>query len=434
MSLLLLLAGSSASSISQPLVAQYLSRRRFALTLVSPDRATRWRIGQWTDLKVSKDLHDAGALAITAPLNAAWIEDATADSDFDAVTGWEQYSFDVYIDGELEWSGPIISRAFAPGQTLHADPAVTFVAEPFTQHLLSRRTNATTTKADISYNDNADDIIRTAARNANGFISLTDYPVGETRDDFGPDWTMAVEADASAAPSIVIGEQEGGNAWDFVAHVAEKGDCYIASVESPAATWTIDVDYPYQENDRSSAIYLTPPSGAVVGYSAERSIADLVNIFAVKGDGEGASQVKTFYSDTPSTTLRGVFEGDATLPAASSAQVDAEGDAIIDRYANPLNTLSVEIRDTDEARFVYHASAASGEYGMRDKVSVIIPQAAMTATAVVKGWEISQQGAGPMLTAVRLGDLRPSPIKQAVMYAGFIGRRTGGNRWRNRSG
>lgn len=433
MSLLLLLAGASASSISQPLVTQYLSRRRFALTLVSPNRATRWRIGQWTDLKVSKDLHDAGALAITAPLSAAWIAEATADSDFDAVTGWEQYSFDVYIDGELEWSGPIVSRAFAPGQVLHADPAVTFVAEPFTQHYLGRRSNATATKVDVAYNDSADDIIRQAARAANGGTSPSGYPVGESRADFGPDWTFAVEADAGLAPTIQVGEQDGGNLWEFASHVAEKGDCYITSVESPAATWTLDIDYPYQENDRSSAIYLTPPSGAVLDYGAERSIADLVNVFAVKGDGEGASQVKTYYSDTASTTLRGVFEGDATLPAASLTYVDAEGNSIIDRYADPLNTLTVEIRDTDEARFVYHPSSASGEYGMRDKVSVVIPQAAMSATAIVKGWEITQQGAGPMLTSVRLGDLRPSPLKQSVMFGGWVGRHMG-NRWRNRGG
>lgn len=434
MSLLLLFAGASASSSSMPLSTAYLSRRRFALTLVSPDRATRWRIGQWSSLSVAKDVHDIGPLTITAPLNAGWIANATADSDFDCVTGWEQFSFDFYIDGELEWSGPIVRREFAPGMALHAQPNVVFVAETFAAHLLSRRQGATATKADVAYNDNADDIIRQAVRNATGVVAPSGYPVGVGRDDFGPDWTVAVEANASAAATMLIGEQEGGNLLTFDQHVAEKGDCYIKVTESPAATWTVGVEYPYQENDRSSAIYLQPSAGTVTSYAATRSIEDLMNVFAVKGDGDGASQVKTYYSDTPSITARGVFEGEVTIPSASLTSVDAEGDSIIDHYAAPLNTVTVEVRDTDNGRFVYHPSAASGEYGMRDKVSVVIPQAATSLTAVVKGWEVSQQGAGPMRTTVKLGDLRATPRNQAAMFGAWMGRFASGPRWRNRGG
>lgn len=417
-------------------VLPYLTRRRLSVVLVSPDRATTWRVSQWTALDCGKDVHDAGTLSITAPLSAWWIAQATADSAFDAVTGWERFSFDVYIDGTLEWSGPIIRRDAEPGMAMHVDPQITFTAETFCQHLASRRSNASTTKADVTYTDQADDIIRQAARNCNGSVSPTGYPGGVSRGDFGSGWTVAVQANTGSAATISVGEQEGGNVWGFMTHVAEKGDCFIWTAETSAGTWQYRVETPYLENDRSASIVLTAPAGSLAGYKLGYTTEDIVNTFAIKGSGSGATQVKTWYNDATSTAARGVYEGDVTLPSASgSTYTDAEGATVLDRYGSPLATVEAQIRDTASARFVFHASSTSGQYGMRDQVTVAVPQIATTLTAVVVGWKIAQQGDSPVVTSTKLGDFRPSVGKQAALFGGFFGSRNpGGWRFRNRSG
>ena len=89
----------------------------------------------------------------------------------------------MYIDGTLEWSGPIMDRKHTPGQALHAYPNATFVAETFTQHLAKRRANNTVGKANATYTDQADDIIRQALRNCTAVITPTGYPVGVRRAD-----------------------------------------------------------------------------------------------------------------------------------------------------------------------------------------------------------------------------------------------------------
>lgn len=431
MSLLLLLgAGSSPPAPS----TYYLTRERMLLYLVSPDRATSWRIGQWVALSVEKEEHDAGVLSITAPINAGWITSATAESDFDTVSGWERFSFDVYIDGTLEWSGPIMDRKHTPGRALHAYPFATFTAETFTQHLPKRRSNNTATKASVTYADNADDIIRQSFRNANGSVSPSGYPGGVSRGDFG-DWTMAVQADIGAASSISLSEQDGNNVWLFATHVAEKGDCYIYSVETSAGTFNMRVDSPYQENDRSSSIVLTPAAGNVPDYTSSRTMLDLVNVASVRGDGAGASQVKGWQEDGPSVATRGVFEGESTVAGASSTTyTDTEAASILTRQGDPTDTIEVSVRSTSGARFVYHASAATGQYGMRDKVSVVLPQISTAATAIVRGWKIEQGGAGPIRESIKLGDLRASVGKAAAMFSGFPGVFASGSRFRTNSG
>lgn len=431
---LLLLLGGGASAPAVPPSTYYLTRERCLIYLVSPDRTTRWRIGQWTALSIEKEMHDAGALSITAPINAGWITSATAESTFDTVTGWDQFSFDVYIDGTLEWSGPIMDRKHTPGQALHAYPNATFTAETFTQHLAKRRANNTVGKANATYTDQADDIIRQALRNCTTVITPTGYPVGVSRADFG-DWTVAVQADTGSAGSLSISEQDGNNVWLFALHVAEKGDCYIYAEEGSTAAFTYRVTYPYQANDRTAAIVLTPVAGNVTTYSDGRTVLDLVNVAAVKGDGATTTQIKGWQSDATSITARGVYEGESTLAGASSTTyTDTEANAIISRQADPTDTIEVEVRSTAAARFVFHASSTTGQYGMRDKVSIVLPQLQTAATAIIRGWKIEQSGAGPMRESIKIGDLRPSVGKSAALATGWPGVFASGDRLNTNSG
>lgn len=412
----------------------YLTGERVLLYITAPDRATRWRIGQWSSLSVAKEEHDAGTFAITAPSNAAWILSAVSESAFDVVSGWEEFSFDVYIDGTLEWSGPIVDRKTTPGAAGHAWPYVTLTAETFTQHLPKRRANNTTDKSVSVSTDNADDIIRQALRNANGSVTPTGYPGGVSRADFGS-FTMAVQADTNSAASLAVSEQDGNNTWLFVTHVAEMGDCYIYTVETSAGTFNYRVDYPYQENDRTAAIVLTPAGGTVTDYASDRTLTDLVNVAAVKGSGNGATQVKGWQSDGTSIAARGVFEGEDTLPGASSSTyTDTEATSILDLQGNPIDTLDVSIRSTAAARFVYHASTSTGQFGMRDQITVVLPQLATAATAIVRGWKIEQSGTGPFRESITLGDIRPSVGKAAALSTGWPGPFSAGGRRRNNSG
>lgn len=421
------------AAATPPPSTYFLTGARMLIYLVSPDRATYWRVGQWTSLTVEKEGHDAGLLSITAPTNAGWIRSATSESDFDTVTGWERFSFNVYIDNTLEWSGPIVNRVHAPGLAPHSYPSATFTAETFTQHLAKRRANNTTSKVDVLYTDNADDIIRQALRDCSGTITPTGYPVGVSRTDFG-DWTVAVEANTGTASSISVSEQDGKNVWLFVNHVADKGDCYIYTTESPAATFTYKVTSPYQGRD-ARAVVLTPAAGSVLSWSETRTILDLVNVAAVKGDGDGATQVKGWQATTSSITTRGVFESEATVPGASSTTyTDTEATAILAKQAEPTDTLEVEIRSTPGARFVYHTASTTGEYGMRDLVTLAFPTISVAAEAIIRGWKIEQSGAGPIKESIIVGDIRPSVVKSAALRSGWPGPFSSGDYYRNNNG
>lgn len=429
MTLLLLLGG--ASSAVTPPTTYYLTRERVNLYLTTPNRATRYQVGQWSSLSVEKDTHDSGPCVVTAPMNAAWITAADAAGAFDTVTGWEEYSFDLYVDGRLEWSGPIVRCSRKPGAAMHAYPTVEFTAETWTQNLLRRRSNASTTKASVSYTDNADDIVRQAIRNANGSVTPSGYPVATSRSNFGS-FTVAVEADTSSASSITLSEQEGNNLWAFCTGVAEKGGLYIDCTESPAGTFTFGVAYPYVRNDRTASIILTPAAGSVLSYQATRSLEDIVNLAAMKGSGSGSSQVKTWYKDVTSYGTRGGYEGEATLPeAASSAYTDAEGAAYLDRLAAPLDTVEAEVRSTAGAWFTFHPSSATGQYGMRDTITIVLPEVSTAATATVVGWRLEQAGETPFRTIAKLGDWHASIGKQLAMRSGWAGPYAQGDRWRS---
>lgn len=429
MTLLLLLGG--ASNAPTPPTTYYLTRERVNLYLTTPSRATRYQVGQWSSLSVEKDTHDAGPCVVTAPMNAAWITAADAAGAFDTVTGWEEYSFDLYIDGVLEWSGPIVRCTRKPGAAMHAYPTVEFTAETWTQNLLRRRSNATASKALVSYTDNADDIIRQAIRDANGSVSPTGYPAATSRANFGT-FTISVAANTSSAASMTLSEQEGNNLWTFCTGIAEKGDCYIFSTESSATVFAFDVDYPFIRHDRTAEIVLTPAAGSVLSYEATRSLEDLVNLAAIKGSGSGASQIKTWYKDATSYTARGGYEGEATLPeAASSTYTDTEGATYLDRLSAPLDTVEAEVRSTAGAWFTFHPSSATGQYGMRDTITIVLPEVSTAATATVRGWRLEQAGEQPFRTIAKLGDWHASVGKQLAMRGGWAGPYAQGDRWRS---
>lgn len=402
--------------------------------LVDPTRSTKYRVACWSALDVNKEEHDFGALTITVPANAPWITNAAAIG-FDVYDGWEEWSFDVYIRrSDPVWSGPIVSRSFTSGPSLHGDPTVTLTAVTFLQHFLSRRRNNSATYADVQTTDYPEDIIRLAYRNACGDVTPTGYPGALTRDNFGTSWTVDGAADeGSASPTLAIHEQEGGLLLDYVREVADKGDCYLYATETSAATWELTTERPYQDTDTTSQFVLTPARGSVTAWATELSILDLLNVVAIKGDGSGATQVKGYQTDATSTTARGIYEGEGTLPAASSTTyTDTEATRIIETNAEPHETVTLALRDVSGAQF--YGTTSGQHYEMRDLVRFYLPSVATTVDAVVRGWRLTQSGTGPFDASMTLGNFRMPELRQALSAVPTIGRRLTGNRWQNRDG
>lgn len=413
----------------------WLDHTNLIVYLVNSSRSTKYRVACWSAIDIAKEEHDFGALTITAPVNAPWITNA-AGTSFDPYTGWERWSFDVYIRGMTtpEWSGPIITRAFTAGPSLHGEPTVTFTAVTFCQHFLSRRRNNTATYADVATTDYPEDLIRIAYRNACGDVTPTGYPGGVNRSDFGTGWTVDGAADVgTVSPTIAKFEQEGNLLLDYCRDVADKGDCYLYASETSAATWSLTTARPYQDTDTTASFVLTPVRGSVTSWRLEHTVADLINVAGIKGDGSNTGQVKGYQSDATSIASRGVFEGEGTLPAASSTTyTDTEATRMVELYAEPTETIEIAARDVSGAQF--YGQTAGSTYGLRDLLRFYIPPIDTTVDAVLRGYRIAQSGEGPVSVDLTLGNIRVPVHKQVFDGAGYMGRRLTGGRWRNNDG
>jgi len=405
------------------------------LYLTDPTRSTRYRIASWLAFDATKDEHDLGSLSITVPGDVPWASNA-AGAGFDLYDGWEQWSLDLYLrrTGVPIWSGPIVSSTLTPGPSLRGAPTVTLLATTFLQHFATRRRYNSATYADIATTDYPEDIIRKAFRDACGDVVPTGYPGGLTRAEFGTGWTVDGAADVgTVSPTIALHEQEGGLLLDTVRHIADKGDCYLYASETRAATWSLTTARPYQDTDTTSRFVLTPVRGSVTEWQLEKTVLDLLNVVGIKGDGSGAGQIKGYQYDAASVAARGVYEGEGTLPAASSTTyTDTEATRIVELHAEPHEAVEVALRDVTGAQF--YGTTSGQHYELRDLVRIDLPTVGAQVDAVVRGWTVAQSGTGPFEATMKLGNLRLNALMQAVDVVGYVGPRLGGNRWRNNDG
>lgn len=397
-------------------VAAYLSHRNVALYLVSPDRSRRYRVRHWESLEAFHVVHPVGQLKLVAPLTAPWIALAEADSDafgLGTAVQWWGWSLDLYVRRMTEplWSGPLIARRLSHDGTA-GSARVELTAHTWLYHALWRRAHHQgATMADKTYTAAADNMLLQIIRNNIGNPVVTPSGYVPTRTDFGPDWTFAGAADNSPAQasSISLAEQAGNNLWTVVERGAELGDCYFFVTESPAATFTISVAAPYQRSDLSSGlngIIIGPQYGTAQSFEDYQSFEETVNQARLKGDGDAASQVSKWYTNSTSQTKYGIFEGERTEHGTpSTTYTDTSGAALVDTQGEPVDTVTMTVRDSA-------ACAFNSDIFMRDLVPWHDPVFDMSGTALIRGWNLKQSGAGAFDLVLTLGDYRASLAKQ----------------------
>lgn len=418
------------------------SHTNTALYLVDPNRSTKYRVGQWLSFSAEKAEHDAGPLTITAPMDAPWITSAAAGG-FDVYDAWEFWSFDFYVNNfsSPAYSGPIVARGFTPGPALGCTPLATLTCETFWQHFTRRRANSTSANADaVNAAVYPENIVRGAYRNALGTVTPTGYPGGVSRSDMSGTaayWTVTGASDSgTSSPTLNVYEQSGKSLQLYAVGVAEKGDLYLYASETSAATWQLTTSRPYSNKDATGNFVLTPYAGSITSYKLEQTLLELLNVVGMKGDGSNTGQVKGWREDgVGSVNAHGVYEGEATLPAASSTTyTNTEADGILNLQADPAERVTVSLRDVTGAAFNAIDAGSSAFYTHRTQIRFYLPTIGATIDAIVRGWKASQSGTGDMVVEAQLGNLTASINKQAARRAGWIGPFMSGDRWGNSDG
>lgn len=370
-----------------------------------------------------------GGGEIRARLNSGWLNAAAALATnpltLADITKWSTWSFDLYCRDFDEsthrsaiWSGPIMTRVIRH----NGDPSsaeVVFTLEDFTARALRQRSlyNAASyvVQADNTYADNiaANWMKYCYGKAGVGIITPPNYPT--TRLNSTP-WDFQAGNGASAGPIVYAEFQPGQPLIRAMETLCEYGGLYVNRIELPTASssMALTAPYPYQRNDLSGSLILSPRLGTANAFLNEQSIRDLVTVTRVRGDGANAGQAYYWNYSSSGQAIWGNVEGEVTMPGRTQAGCVSEVTKLLGRLAMGSESVSMRVNETPTTRFVT-------DWGWRDLVTYYDDVTGMTAPLLVTGWEMTYDEDQGWNVDATLGDPRPSLEAQIARAVGKLG-------------
>lgn len=409
----------------------------------------RHPITEWIGVDVEQGKHPVGALSITAPYGAAWVQDLLNVSAEGVPDHVDPVGHSVelwYRDtSDALFLGPLIKtrRLWGPG---YPEGAITFTFEHIFGHQWRRRISQSPTNAGYAAStptQNADVLAQRIMNDglgktyANGgmFALAPPYDVGYTtaRDDteaFTP-WTVAVatlHSPALSATSVAYDQQDGRNLLDTLIWLGDTYDIAYTWDESSVGTITYNTTGTYQRTDLSASVVLGEHRGNVLGFDHEYDYTAVSNTWYLKGDGETTAQIKNWYQDTNSDTI-GIYENTATAPYMSSTKKlnDIIKPGLFGLYSEANQAITVDFVEQPGAYF-------NSTFGVRDLVKFASPTFGLEQSVLVVGYKMSINAAGDIKISLTLS---AAPHRLATLqreWGGGPGGRGGGGLFWRRDG
>lgn len=394
----------------------------------NPARTAKFPVFGWTDLSVSVDKFGMGGGEITFPSSRPWYSWASVVST--AGLEFAENSIDIFYRNRttpLVVGMPVKVKRSQKGSAR----LVTVEFETIVSHVLRRRLMLTSTngKNAASLSEDPDDMAKRLMRQAFGDLVVTPAGYPASRTDWG---SLTINVDTTYnglhPTGITFYEiQAGQNMRELLLRLCEEYDLYIYADETSAGTFEFDVDYPYQQNDYSASVFLSPLHGSLSGYEQSTDYTSLANVWMVGGDGEGAAQNIGFTQDSTSVSDLGVFEDRMTAPSAAASQVTVDGEYLKNLRGQSTVTYGVEVRETANELF-------NQSYTLRDKVSVYSDAYSNTVQQVIVGYSLD---IGPDGAKVKL-DIQDPPRSMLgevfTKVGGVGGGLSSGGYWKEKAG
>lgn len=427
---LLALFGWHSSAPAAPVSAPFndgITDKDLRVWLVNGARTVRYPVYGWQSLSVDIGKFGNGKCSLVfgknRPAFAGLIGSTLGFEFFEA-------SIDVFLWDMTTplFSGPTVAPNLAHQGSV-ASARGSLVAESFLQHALRRRVSHSATGATFTSTAKVDNVIKAIMNSAFGLLSPGGYPGGGSvsRSDFHS-FTFTVAAATGSHPTtITFNEQSGGNVVDQCQRLCDQYDLSLTISESSAAHWSIDTAYPYQRNDKSASIILTPYRATMTAFEADTDMTSLANVWLVAGSGKGAAQVQSWAYDSTSVTNRGVFEDRMTSPDADAVSAGpADANYLKDQHKDPTVTYKVPIRQNSHHRF-------NLDYGVRDLVGIYDPVFARSESQLVVGASVKADAGGRLGVELVIKTPVTDGLRKMADMTGLPGGRSSGGRWKDKS-
>lgn len=353
--------------------------------LVNGTETQVWPVFDWdSSLKVTQDKYGPQSCDLTIRRDSRIGQLAVGAP---AATVYLDYALWVFHGTTLLFSGPCLNPVLKGG----GDTFSAFVDLTFHGHMnaaLLRRMALTSNLGDIAVavptapNTVAITVIDNAMGVIAGPIYPTGYPGGVLRTNFGPNVYRAGVAVGAPAP-VLFNEQGGNNLQDVIEELCQKFNMCPAMRRTAAATRYIDVEYPYEKNDRTGTVVLTRRRGTAAGF--EMSVPyTLTTVGRLAGAGSGAGQTQAWA--TAGVPTYGGHENQFTLPGAGAA-ASVQDAADMMRASSPLIPYKVVARDTSQVQWCR-------DYFWRDGVLVYDPDYGQTVDQTIVGYDYTSWNSG----------------------------------------
>ena len=256
------------------------------------------------------------------------------------------------------------------------------------------------------------------------------YPVGYPGGGGGPLRTdflaQTYQAGLAVGAPVAVPyyAQPGKNLQDTIEDLCLRYDmCPVMQRAGPAVR-RIDVQYPYEANDRTGTVVLTRLRGSLTAYEATVPYT-LTTVARSAGAGSGATQVSVWQANN--WPVYGVHEDQLTTPAGASGACTQDVQLIL-RASNPLIAYKVEVRDTANVKW-------GSDYFWRDGVLIYDDDYGQTIdqTIIAYTYEATNGGRAWSLQ-VELAERETAMLRYMAGRTGAPFGRSSGGKWKDTRG
>lgn len=395
------------------------------LWLADPTETQLSPVFDWQAVKVGRERFGAQTCEITVR------------RDHDLVNGallapgglFYGYGLWVFHDRWPIFQGPTLRATLKGGTDTH-QAYVTIGLEGHLNHALRRRLNFSVNLTDVGMNLRANQIAINLIDAAMGGIAGPAYPTGYPGGGAGPlrtdfrTYTYRAGVPVGAPPIVWFNEQSGNNLQDVIEELCLRHDMCPVINRMSAATWSIDVQYPYRAADKTATIVLTRLRGTATGVETTVPYT-LVTVARSAGAGSGSTQTQVW--QTNNTALYGVYEDQLTTPNGPATACNVDVSAMI-RASNPFIAYRVDARGTGQASF-------PRDYGWRDAVLVYDPDYGQTVSQTIIGFDYEATNGGRQWrVALQLNEGPTPTLRMMADKTGLPFGRSAGGRYRDNRG
>lgn len=418
----------------QPATAAYADVARIVWRDTSHGKTV---VDQWISCSVQHDKHIGTAQLVTS-LDATWAA-AKIDPAADLIGSWVTIYY-------RDMTTPLFHGALVKAEYGYAygTRAAALTFESMFGHIWRRCIAVTPNNAQFIFTSpaiEADVFGQRVMHDALGDLAAADglwssaVGGGLTVDrgdagQFGV-WTVTVPAlhsPALSANDVLVDQQSGGNTLDLLIDIAERGDiAYTTTETGTPGTLEFDSTATFARTDVSATVVLSDQHGTLSGFKRTVDYTTVRNTWQIKGDGDGSSQVNTWYQDGSASTI-GRFEDTVTFPAiTSTASKEAYRDRMFALYAEALQSIEVEIVEQGGVLF-------NDTFGLRDTVRVHSALFGYAATHTVVGYKLDLPSTGVGRVSLTLNQHPRRMATDTRDWAEGPGGRGGGGLARLKSG